>query len=359
MICKYTPIHKSFLSDICQKKNYRKNKSEEFIEEIKSIHDFLDRLESGDEIKYSNCTFNFKIDLSNYVFKTKVRFHNCIFEKEVVCKNTTFNELVDFYQSTFKTNQIFHLTDFLDISIFSETTFEKGVIFRHNKISNKTYISFEKARFKNGLDISNSNFWCTLQVYGINVDPFSPSKDILNFYKKHYVKKGDDDDELNKNMYLGIRESFRRIKQEFRKNENHINALDFHAHEMTVFKKELFHQDGMKKKKNQIILYLNSASNDFGKSWVKGVYFTFVVGVSFYMVPSVYYFCTKQIVFDINSVAENLNDFINYFHPLKWMSYKPYGITNHLMLLILYMGKIFIGYGYYQTIQAFRKYGKN
>lgn len=26
---------------------------------------------------------------------------------------------------------------------------------------------------------------------------------------------------------------------------------------------------------------------------------------------------------------------------------------------ILFIGRIFIGYGYYQTIQAFRKYGKN
>ena len=27
--------------------------------------------------------------------------------------------------------------------------------------------------------------------------------------------------------------------------------------------------------------------------------------------------------------------------------------------LILFIGRIFIGYGYYQTIQAFRKYGKS
>ena len=33
--------------------------------------------------------------------------------------------------------------------------------------------------------------------------------------------------------------------------------------------------------------------------------------------------------------------------------------VSELSYLILFIGRIFIGYGYYQTIQAFRKFGKS
>lgn len=319
------------------------------------------------ELKYRGCHFSFTVDISNYEFNKKVRFHNCTFEKGIKCVNTTFNELIDFYQSTFESNQIFHLTDFLNISIFSETTFKKAVIFRHNKVSANTYISFEKATFKNGLDISNSNFWCTLQVYGIKVELPIPANSSLAFYKEQNLgntKKENELFNLNKRTYEGLRETYRRIKQEFRKNENNIDALDFHHHEMTVFSKELEFKTGKNDKKlskfdkNKIILFFNKISNDFNRSWIRGVIFTLLIGGLFYSISSAFYLFKGQIVFDLDCFVETMNDFISYINPLN-LNHKPYNIENSSIIILLYFGKIMIGYGYYQTIQAFRKYGKN
>ncbi|WP_299671608.1 hypothetical protein [uncultured Polaribacter sp.] len=389
-----------------------------------SIHQFLDELEAGEEINYKDYVFSFLVDLSDYVFNKKVRFHNCTFEKGIKCRNTTFNQLVDFYQSTFEDNQYFHLTDFLNISIFSETTFKKAVIFRHNKVSKDTYISFEKAIFKNGLDISNSNFWCTLQVFGIKINNSIPDKESLSYYLKKNLSRSNSEikiceklveelytiplnkfnpnnklinkillqfnDENHskvdfnekiknslKSTYKGIRESYRRIKQEFRKNENHIEALDFHHHEMSVFRKELeyktvssyekFSVFGKFKNriiiifnKNKIILFLNKISNDYNRSWVRGVIFTLSITFTFFFIVSLILLYNKDIsiAMSTNAFKESTNEFIKFINPIAW-NHKLYNSDNLFAIIITYVAKIFIGYGYYQTIQAFRKYGKN
>jgi hypothetical protein len=377
--------------------NFLKEEGVFFLEDSPTKQEFTNELkkviEENRELKYRGCRFSFPVDISNYEFNKKVRFHNCTFEKGIKCRNTTFNELIDFYQSTFESNQIFHLTDFLSISIFSETTFKKAVIFRHNKVSANTYISFEKAIFKNGLDISNSNFWCTLQVYGIKVElaipdmssfifylkynmnneefesenrdfilnnlsvnPFGNKKDGVDYVIKNIENKKEIEKEFNKmrlhflykNTYKGLRESYRRIKQEFRKNENHIESLDFHHHEMTAFKNELNFKSGKKTYKNKVIIYMNKYSNDYKRNWFMGVVFTMIFAFVFFNI----------IFFQKLKGVSYTYEFINFLNPLNLNSESYRGLTD-IKIVLLYISKIFIGFGYYQTIQAFRKYGKN
>jgi len=60
----------------------------------------------------------------------------------------------------------------------------------------------------------------------------------------------------------------------------------------------------------------------------------------------------------LNSVNSTMMYFFKFFiitHDLDFMKgFKP----NFLSYLIDSIGRIFIGYGIYQTVQAFRKYGK-
>ena len=61
----------------------------------------------------------------------------------------------------------------------------------------------------------------------------------------------------------------------------------------------------------------------------------------------------------IKIINDFIGDFINIHTFISWKDLK----INHkevtgISLLILFIGRIFIGYGYYQTIQAFRKFGK-
>ena len=56
--------------------------------------------------------------------------------------------------------------------------------------------------------------------------------------------------------------------------------------------------------------------------------------------------------------SESTNEFMRFINPIAW-NHKLYNTDNPIAIIVTYIAKIFIGYGYYQTIQAFRKYGKN
>lgn len=329
-----------------------------------------------ERIEFKNCTFSNKIDLSEKIFKNKLRFHNCIFKQNINTTNSSFFELIDFYRSDFQGNQSFIRNDFYNITIFSETVFKKSAIFRHCKIKpDTTYISFEKALFENGLDISNSNFWCTLQVFGIKIINTIPDKYTFEKYlNSHYFPNQTSRDEKTKHTLKGIRESYRRIKQEFRKNENHIEAGDFHLHEMIIFKEELdiiLPEESVYYSKNRfrnkVIVYLNRISNNHKKNWTKGVLFTLLIGLTFYylFVLAILYYSQKHSCCPIQKITSNqfFSHYIEFLNPTLWTKYKPFGITTShfgaFAYTMLLLGKISVGYGTYQTIQAFRKYGKN
>ncbi|MCQ4155647.1 hypothetical protein [Riemerella anatipestifer] len=62
-------------------------------------------------------------------------------------------------------------------------------------------------------------------------------------------------------------------------------------------------------------------------------------------------FCDKSINF--------ITGYLRFLNLTDW-KYEFFNIKDlGLGYAILFIGRIFIGYGYYQTIQAFRKYGKN
>lgn len=161
---------------------------------------------------------------------------------------------------------------------------------------------------------------------------------------------------------------------------------------------------------DKIILIANKISNDFGTNWVKGVLFTICITILTYITLSfsmlglevfsiilIIYMSIVALFISIDSMAKKkiyfigtilsiivlvfytysirkyfnfrisikiindfIGDFINIHTFISWKDLK----INHkevtgISLLILFIGRIFIGYGYYQTIQAFRKFGKS
>lgn len=309
-----------------------------------------------EEVYFRGCTFNELLNLNNSTFESKTRFHFSSFKKESSFQNTSFCDLVDFYHTNFEFTQSFWLTDFLDITIFSNATFHKQVQFLYNKISNKTFISFENAEFKESLDISRANFWCRLQVWGIIVNI------IPNEYWLYETDKIQERTDLNlsETSLKRIRESYRRIKQEFRNNNNNIEALRFQEYEMITYKNELESlKTNEKSLEDRIILTFNELSNKFGTSWSRGLGFTVITTLIFYLL----FLWTIQDGIYFKPTWEGLGDFIKYFLQflnIAFWNFKPFGIDNYIWgYVILFIGRIFIGYGYYQTIQAFRKYGKN
>ncbi|MGZ5133800.1 MAG: hypothetical protein ACXWCG_01565 [Flavitalea sp.] len=157
------------------------------------------------------------------------------------------------------------------------------------------------------------------------------------------------------------RESFRIIKNEFLKINNNVEALHYKAKEMIAYERELIAQ---KRYDEYSLVFRNKISNDHGLSWARGLLFTLAISIIFYF----WYLWTLQSQpfkwgwagwqSYIGAVDKTFGYFIRFFiitHDLDFMrEYKP----SSCSFFVDFLGKIFIGYGIYQTVQAFRKHGK-
>ena len=254
-------------------------------------------------VNFRNCRFLSEVDFTDSEFEGKTRFHYSDFKKSVLFINTTFSDLVDFYEATFREAQQFWVTDFLSVTIFSNTNFRDQVQFLHNKISpSDTYISFEGAKFDKSLDVSRANFYSNIQFWQCKIGEPIPDKPWLystdNIYKKDFEELG---------ALRRLRESYRKIKQEFKNKGNNIEYLRFKKFEMQVYAKEVELLDN--NLNDKLILRYNKNSNDFGSNWIKGVCFTLKHTLYFFLAALFFMFLAGKITFNLTwcSIGETVD----------------------------------------------------
>ena len=352
------------------------------------------------DVDFSGSQFN-TISFENAIFDRNVRFHKTTFNNNIVFFNTSFNKLVEFYRAHFYKPIQFHFTDFLDRAIFSSTEFDEEVQFLHCTVDSNSYIRFESATFKKSLDISRSNFNDKANFWNIELeegDTFTSSK-----YQNDFDEKAKTESTKNTpTIYKKIRETYRIIKSNFYSQNNKIEALKFSKREILVYEKEV-----KSLSTDKILLLANKFSNNYGTNWVKGLLFTMLSGFITYSTIlyieekvnstySILLICVLFVV--IMSKTENIKEILqkvffvffcclyvtilcfcntpfainwelfieHYLKVLNVIDLKPFEKEENsifnlsgLSYLFLFIGRIFIGYGYYQTIQAFRKFGKS
>ena len=152
--------------------------------------------------------------------------------------------------------------------------------------------------------------------------------------------------------------SYRLIKKILAENHNFQEALEYHKCEMELLLKTT------KKPLEKLLLFFNKISNNHGLIWERGILFVLVSMCFFYLI---YFFSLKGNPFKIgwNGFSDFLSvldfhlkhifEFFLVSHKFDFMKcWNPTGLSY----LIDFVSRIFIGYGIYQTIQAFRKFGK-
>ncbi|WP_321286687.1 hypothetical protein [uncultured Sunxiuqinia sp.] len=160
---------------------------------------------------------------------------------------------------------------------------------------------------------------------------------------------------INKNMYY--RETYRQLKLAMEKQGNRNLALQFKAKEMHHLRKEL------KIGWDKTLLYLNFISNNHGISWIRGIIFTIAIGYVFFCIYNST-LSDQYFYWDINSSREQtkeafifgLNHFSSFIASFPKLRLDDNSNTWQTNLSVL-ASRIFIGYGIYQTITSFRKYG--
>lgn len=109
---------------------------------------------------------------------------------------------------------------------------------------------------------------------------------------------------------------------------------------------------------NRILLYFNKYSNNFGTNWVSGIIFTILSSLLTF--SSLITQRQVKLQLDLEGVGNFLKGLVDILNLTDWNEMTILGekLTNW-QYIFLFIGRIFIGYGYYQTIQAFRKFGKS
>ncbi|WP_417861448.1 hypothetical protein [Winogradskyella sediminis] len=161
------------------------------------------------------------------------------------------------------------------------------------------------------------------------------------------------------NDYNQIKIGYGQIKKAYLNTGDSLVANDYLVKEIQSFQNLL--KSTKSNKKDRIILSLNKISSNHGQDWFQGLIFTLLSGLLIFLIyisviPERPFYWGwsgfNQFWIATKETLKYFPEFLYPGHSFDFMSKKYLGWT----LVIDLIGRIFIGYGIYQTIQSFRKY---
>jgi hypothetical protein len=313
-------------------------------------------------ISFEDCVFYSEVNAFNATFNGKTRFRNCEFKENTNFYNSKFNGLADFWKSTFFKPITFYKTDFNDTAVFSAVTFNENVLFTYSLFASKTI--FGRTTFNKGLDISQS-------IISGELQPFDLAFEFTK-YVTEYI--GNDDDKFRKYIHLENKiplinkvATFQVLKNTYAKQSNHIDEITMRQQEKKAYSQlTQFRKLDKNWTKNtsgdRFILWLNRWSNNYKSDFRNGILFTSSVAIIFLLLTLTTteefwnHICFNCEI-DWSVIGYTVKQFINFLNPAHSINYIDelypfYGIPY----VFDFLGRIAVGYGIYQTVQAFRKF---
>lgn len=103
---------------------------------------------------------------------------------------------------------------------------------------------------------------------------------------------------------------------------------------------------------------VNGYSNIHNTSWSRGLLSTLSISFVFFVLLQIS--IHKENIFNYKlNTGKILGEFINFINPTHSIDYFVRSNSGDFTLFIDLISRVFIGYCIYQTVQAFRIYGKN
>jgi len=313
--------------------------------------------------RHSNLIFhNSKInnlDVSESVFGKdanglgKLRLKKCTV-KNSNFKNATFYSLVDFYQTTFEESVIFNKTDFLNVLVLSAAKFKSNMLFTYTLLNDK--VIMRGTKFFKGFDISLAIIKGELALFDITLDD-----------KNFEVEKGEVSEENYEDFVAnkGVipienkRETYRVLKYEYDKLKSIPESLYFKVLEQRTYRTILNKKaNNIHERFDWLNLWLNDWSSIYGTSYLRAFLFTILIGLLFFNLSLI---STDLFAFSFNpiewEIAEGAKYFVQFLIPTHKFDYLGNKVDTGTAFYILdFVGRLLVGYGIYQFIQAFRKY---
>lgn len=113
-------------------------------------------------------------------------------------------------------------------------------------------------------------------------------------------------------------------------------------------------------RRERLLLWFNKNSNEFGGNWVASVNFTIFVALITYFLILLPISCSLELSLTSEGVGNFLRGLVDILNITDWRYIELFGEKpTNWQYVFLFIGRIFVAYGIYQTIQAFRKFGKS
>lgn len=160
---------------------------------------------------------------------------------------------------------------------------------------------------------------------------------------------------IDENMYY--REIYRQLKQAMENQGNRYHSLYYKAMELNHHRREI------KWGAEKLLLLLNYVSNQYGINWFRGLLFTLCLYTIFFIgynssleVPFFEFKWDFTINESIETFCSTILPFLRYIASYPNLQLEDKVIVTWHGGMVLILARIFISYGIYQTIVAFRKY---
>lgn len=166
---------------------------------------------------------------------------------------------------------------------------------------------------------------------------------------------------VNKNEQLQTLLS--QLKQIYYRQGDQPESSRYHAFEIEAHRKKLQSENDWRSLPERFTLFLNRWSNNHGTSWELALGFTTALSIILFTC----YALSLGFRVDLSwngvkyffDIASHIGEFIFPFHKPGFMSESYIGaVENGWSRLWDMLGRIFISYGIYQLVQAFRKHGR-
>ncbi len=308
-----------------------------------AIKNKIDNADHGGVI-IGNNRFNGNVGLYKCIFKNTIECYENNFKRNLILGSGIFEKGIKFYSD--------RISSTLEIGAKEEFVFNSFILFNKIIAEAGSCIRLTNIRHRGKIKFNDSYINGLLYFNNIKVDQLEMFSTTIS---------GDIDEcksNLDQHCIKDINTA-RLLKNGALKLNNKVRALEYHSIEMECLRKQLkWHRNFI----NKLIVSLNKITNNNGVNPLRAVVATVLFAIIFFTL-------TQMAQGDFRWGPDWGNCMLfddQYWQGVMgflWLpnteTFKDLGVNNApaLSYITYILGKVFIGYGIYQTISAFRKFG--
>lgn len=345
------------------------------------------------EIDFSNNNFRGSVLISENRFLGGANFSKCKFQQSANFKANTYYSEVLFNNNTYSGNCDYSESEFRNGVDFSDSSFNKRFI-GWELLGKKSKVDFTRVTFSEDSFLTQSHFHGGISLYASVINGLLEISDIkvygnnsdsetLRIIKNLHSKQNNRRQalifhELEMNAYKNeLKEFLNNCKKSISKNDRTnlekpesitIENLDIHdKFNLRSTGQEEYKEAKKHYNRDYIILRLNKLTNNYGLSWTKAFWFIIYTSIPLYIIYVLGFMIQGNYPFEFgwngwtefwNGLGFTIKNYLQFLWPTHKFEFIPNTQSSFFTYLVDIFSRIVIGFGIYQMIQAFRKFGK-